>query len=386
MLVLLAVFLMLPASYTSISAAAPKISTNAHASALIDVESGRLLHEENGDERNKIASLTKIMTAIVAIEHGDLADVVKVGKRAAGKEGSSIYLKVGEEMSLGHMLYGLMLRSGNDAATAIAEHVGGSEEGFVHMMNEKAEWLGLQNTHFMNPHGLDHEDHYSSANDMAQLTAYAMRNESFREIVKTRVKNVPNPNDEWDYRWTNKNKMLTMYEGADGVKTGYTKQAFRCLVSSATRDGQQLVAVTLNDGDDWLDHRNLLDFGFEHFPLQDVVQQGQQINGYPFMVERTFRYPFADGEGSQLTTKLVLTKEDSANFLLGERGRLELYVGQSKIGAVAVREDPEQAQAMAQHNPSLDQASQASYMPNATRGSFIASLKIVFTNLFFLNR
>ncbi|XEC92795.1 D-alanyl-D-alanine carboxypeptidase family protein [Paenibacillus tarimensis] len=314
------------------------VSTNAYAAALIDVESGRILYNHRGDERTKIASLTKIMTAIVAIEQGELSDSVKVGTNAAGKEGSSIYLKAGEEMSLQNMLYGLMLRSGNDAATAIAEHVGGSEQGFVHLMNEKAEWLGLDNTHFMNPHGLDHRDHYSSANDLAKLTAYALKNVVFQEIVKTKFKSAPNPNEEWDYSWLNKNKMLSMYEGADGVKTGYTKLASRCLVSSATRNGQQLAAVTLNDGDDWADHRNLLDWGFKHYPLQDMVRYGQQLSGYPFTAGRSFRYPLADGEKEQLSTKLVLTDASSPAYALGERGGLEIYLGKEKIVTLPVHE------------------------------------------------
>lgn len=172
----------------SVGASPDAIGTNARAAALIDVESGRLLYSNNGDTPMRIASLTKIMTAIVAIEHGNLTDMVKTSKRAVGKEGSSIYLQLNEEMSLSNMLYGLMLRSGNDAATAIAEHVGGSEEGFVHLMNEKAIQIGLTNSHFMNPHGLDDDEHYSSANDLAKLSAYALKNEVFAEIVSTKEK------------------------------------------------------------------------------------------------------------------------------------------------------------------------------------------------------
>lgn len=308
--------------------------THAKASALIDVESGRILYSHNGDDKMLIASLTKIMTAIVAIEQGELSDMVKVSKRAFGKEGSSIYLKLGEEMSLHNMLYGLMLRSGNDAATAIAEHVGGSEEGFVVLMNEKAQWLGLGNTHFTNPHGLDNLEHYSTANDLAKLTAYALRNPKFREIVKTRMKQV----SDRDYSWRNKNKMLFLYEGADGVKTGYTKQAFRTLVSSATRGGQQLAAVTLNDGNDWVDHAAMLDWGFEHYPLRKLVGSGQRIQGYPFEVVRTFRYPLTDEEYSAIRTKLIVQAEGSTEYELGARGGLELFLGEDKIATVAVRD------------------------------------------------
>jgi len=338
MLIMLVVAALVAAAASPSAAAAPRPgSTNAEAAALIDVESGRLLYSHNGDKRMRIASLTKIMTAIVAIEHGDLSDIVKTGRRAAGKEGSSIYLRVGDEMSLHHLLYGLMLRSGNDAAVAIAEHVGGSEEGFVHLMNEKARELGLENTHFMNPHGLDHDDHYSSANDLARLTAYALRNPVFREIVKTRVKKVPNPNAEWDHVWTNKNKMLLMYEGADGVKTGYTKLAGRCLVSSATRNGQQLAAVTLNDGDDWADHRKLLDWGFEHYPLLTIAEEGRKIAGYRLAVARPFRYPLAEGERERITTRLVVRPQDDVRTRLGDVGRLEFRMDGVPIGSVPLK-------------------------------------------------
>lgn len=338
LLVLLLCTFMVPLTAGKAIAAPESVSTHAKAAALIDVASGRLLFSANGDKRMNIASLTKIMTAIVAIEHGNLTDKVKVSKRAAGKEGSSIYLKAGDEMSLQNMLYGLMLRSGNDAATAIAEHVGGSEEGFVFLMNEKAELIGMENSHFANPHGLDAEGHYSTANDMAKLTAYALKNPVFRDIVKTKVKTVPNPNESWDTTWRNKNKMLTMYEGADGVKTGYTKQALRCLVSSATRDGQQLAAVTLNDSDDWSDHRKMLDFGFAKYDLKNIVMKGQEINGTNLTVGQTLVYPFAEGEWEQLNKTLVLEDASSANYLLGSRGKLVVKLDDIEIGAVPVFE------------------------------------------------
>lgn len=309
---------------------------HAQAAALIDVTSGRILYSKQGDERLRIASLTKIMTAIVAIEHGKLDDRVKVSKNAFAKEGSSLFLKLGEEMTLENLLYGLMLRSGNDAATAIAEHVGGTEEGFVMLMNEKAMELGLTNSHFMNPHGLDHDEHYSSANDVAKLTAYALTNPIFSEIVKTPTKKAPNPNEAWDYKWDNKNKMLRFYEGADGVKTGYTKKAFRCLVSSATRNGQQIAAVTLNDGNDWNDHSTMLDYGFANFPLKKVTEKGQKIQGYPLVAGSTFTYAFAHDEEAQLVKRLVLYKTASPDLSFGLRGHIELLLKNVSIGKIPV--------------------------------------------------
>src|SRR5690606_24388694 len=305
--------------------ASPSISTNAYATALIDVQSGRLLYNMNGDVKTRIASLTKIMTAIVAIEQGNLSDKVTVSRRAAGKEGSSIYLKVGEEITLSNLLYGLMLRSGNDAATAIAEHVGGSEAGFVFLMNQKAEELGLRNTQFRNPHGLDEDGHYSSANDLAVLTAYALKNKIFAEIVKTEFKQAPNPNEKWNYSWRNKNKMLRMYEGADGVKTGFTKKAFRCLVSSATRNGQQLVAVTLNDGDDWREHRNLLDWGFKHFPLSRLAEVHEEVPGSSLVYGANFNYPLKEDELGNIQATVSLIHPSGPHYILGERGRMQFY-------------------------------------------------------------
>ncbi|AWP28435.1 D-alanyl-D-alanine carboxypeptidase family protein [Paenibacillus sp. Cedars] len=314
-------------------------ANHAQAAALIDVTSGRMLYSKNGDERLRIASLTKIMTAIVAIEHGKLDDRVKISKNAFAKEGSSIFLKLGEEMTLENLLFGLMLRSGNDAATAIAEHVGGTEEGFVMLMNEKAAQLGMTNSHFMNPHGLDHDEHYSSANDMAKLTAYALKNPVFSEIVKTPTKKAPNPNESWDYKWDNKNKMLRFYEGADGVKTGYTKKAFRCLVSSATRNGQQIAAVTLNDGNDWNDHSNMLDYGFAHFPLKKVTEKGQKIQGYTLVTGSSFTYAFAHDEESRLVKRLVLHKATAPDVSFGLRGHIELLLDNVSIGKVPVYEE-----------------------------------------------
>nr|WP_276352281.1 D-alanyl-D-alanine carboxypeptidase family protein [Cohnella sp. YIM B05605] len=312
----------------------PPPGNHAKAASLIDVTSGRILFSQRGDEPMKIASLTKIMTAIVAIEHGNLNDTVTVSSRAAGVEGSSLYLKAGQKISLLDLLYGLMLRSGNDAAVAVAEHVGGSLGGFVYLMNKKAEELGLSRSHFANPHGLDQEGHYMSANDLAKLSAYALRNPVFAKIVKTRVRTAPNPNEPWDYKWVNKNKMLTMYEGADGVKTGYTKQALRTLVTSATRNGQQLAAVTLNDGDDWADHRSLLDYGFRYFRLQEVVRKGEPIAGYPYAASASFSYPFSDGERDRLRIKLVPLRTESPAYSFGSRGQLRFILDDQVIGSV----------------------------------------------------
>lgn len=330
---------------TASAASPPGPEVSARSAALLDVASGRFLYEKDAHRRMPIASVTKIMTAIVAIEHGNLSDRVKVSSRAEGVEGSSIYLKAGEQIPLEHLLYGMMLRSGNDAAVAIAEHVGGSVEGFVYMMNEKAEYLGLSNTHFANPHGLDHPDHYSTAADLARLTAYAMKNPTFREIVSTEVKTVPWPGEKWHRKWYNKNKMLRFYRWADGVKTGYTKQARRTLVSSATRDGRKLVSVTLNAPDDWNDSMRMLEFGFREFSPVPVVKKGQVFDTARVaddegrlllaVAAADFVYPLGKEERERIRVEPVVTHPLDRIGQEGKRvGNVRIYLEDELIGTV----------------------------------------------------
>jgi serine-type D-Ala-D-Ala carboxypeptidase (penicillin-binding protein 5/6) len=320
-------------------AAEEEVNINAHGAALIDVTSGRILYSKQGDKPMRIASLTKVMTAIVAIEHGELSDEVKVNNRAAGKEGSSLYLKAGDSMSLNHLLYGLMLRSGNDGATAIAEHVGGSVEGFVFLMNQKAKLIGMDHTEFSNPTGLDEgKGNMASANDMAKLTAYALKNPTFQEIVRTKVKRVPNPNETWDYVWTNKNKMLSIYEGADGVKTGYTKLAKRCLITSATKGNQQLAVVTLNDSTDWVDHTKLLNYGFEQYPLQIVMQQGDFVGDKGLIAGQSFMYPLSSNEQGKIIEQIVPNVDQSLDHRLGIIGKLQFQLKGETIGSIQLYE------------------------------------------------
>jgi D-alanyl-D-alanine carboxypeptidase (penicillin-binding protein 5/6) len=336
-------FLLIISSLQQISFASPP-EISAQAAVLIDVSSGRILYAKEPDARLPIASLTKIMTAIVAIEHGDLNDMVKASKNAVGVEGSSIYLRLGEELSLEDLLYGLMLRSGNDAAVAIAEHVGGSVEGFVYMMNEKARILGLENTHFMNPHGLDHPEHYSSARDLAILTAYALKNPTFKKIVSTQVKTAPLADEEWDRKWFNKNKMLRMYQGADGVKTGYTRLAKRCLVSSATRNERQLAVVVINDGNDWNDSARLMDYGFQEYQLVELVHKGQSVEDpvenrkikLEFVTTRESKYPLMEGELGSINSKVVLIEENMRKGVL-PAGYLQLFLGNTLIDQVPLK-------------------------------------------------
>lgn len=248
-----------------------KPHVSAEQAILIDQDSGTVLYEKNADNPQLIASITKVMTAIIAIEYGELTDQVKISREAVTVEGSSIYLEENEKMSLEDLLYGLMLRSGNDAAIAIAEHIGGSVDGFVYLMNEKANWLGLEQTHFENPHGLDSEHHYSTSKDIALLMRYAMENEVFAEINQTKSYR----SSSRTYSWHNKNKLLTnYYPYTIGGKTGYTKAAGRTLVSVAQKNNRQLIAVTINDPNDWFDHMQLYEWGFDQIEQLDLLTLG----------------------------------------------------------------------------------------------------------------
>ena len=262
------------------------VSTSASAlsarnAILIERSSGRVLLEKNAYEKRPMASTTKIITAITALEYGNLEDIVIVSAKADNTEGSSMWLATGEKATLENLLFGLMLNSGNDAAVAIAEHIGGSVEGFAELMNQTAEKIGAKNSNFTNPHGLDDPNHYTTAYDLALITRYAMQNPKFVEIVATRKKTVPWEGNSWGRTLTNHNKLLNLYSGADGVKTGYTKNTGRCLVSSATRDGMQLIAVTLNAPDDWNDHSTMLDFGFANFGIKTVLKSGEYMKTVP---------------------------------------------------------------------------------------------------------
>lgn len=273
---------------------------SAQKAIVLDAQTGRVLFEKNSDDRSLIASTTKIMTALIVCEQCNVLDRMRIPDEAVGIEGSSIYLKSGEILTIQELLYGLMLQSGNDAAVALAIYCGGTVEGFVQLMNDKAHLLGLKQTHFENPNGLDSPGHYSTAKDLAVLTAYAMRNPIFAQIVSTRTLHAGTRS------MRNHNKLLWLYDGADGVKTGYTKAAGRILVSSATRQDRRLIAVTINAPDDWNDHIYMLDNGFRQFRVRQVITKGQclgfvQVNGgteqmVSLLAAEDFSYALTDDE------------------------------------------------------------------------------------------
>ena len=242
------------------SAALQNGNASAASLALMEVSSGRLICAKNEHTSMEMASTTKILTAIVAIEYGNLNAMVAVDDSAIGVEGSSIYLAKGEKMQLSDLLYGLMLRSGNDAAVAIAIHISGSVEKFAALMNEKARAIGCTDSNFANPNGLHADGHYTSAQDLCMISAYAMRNPVFRTIVSTTYHTAES--GDIQRTWKNKNKILWEFDGGCGVKTGYTKAAGKCLVFAAERDGVLLVGVVLNAPDMWNDAKSLLEYGF----------------------------------------------------------------------------------------------------------------------------
>ena len=249
----------------------PVQAVSAQKAYVLDAVSGRVLYEKQSDARSLIASTTKIMTALIVCEQCNVLDRMRIPKEAVGIEGSSMYLREGEVLTLQELLYGLMLSSGNDAAVALAIYCGGTVEGFAELMNDKARVLGLTGTHFENPNGRDSPGHYSTARDLAVLAAYAMENPIFYKTVS--AKNV-----KVGQRYlTNHNKLLWRVEGADGVKTGFTKAAGRILVSSATRGGRRLIAVTINAPDDWNDHTAFLEEGFSRYAQKRIVSAGQTV-------------------------------------------------------------------------------------------------------------
>lgn len=256
--------------YSTAIFSASDMRLSAKSAVLYDPHSESFLYSKNADTRLPMASTTKIMTALVAIESASLEATVDISDDAIGTEGSSLYLKKGERMTMGDLLFGLMLRSANDAAAAIAYEISGSIEAFADKMNEKAESLGLTDTHFTNPHGLDDKEHYTTARELAIITGEALKNDTFLQIVSTKKQIITNSDGE-SRLLINHNKLLNMYENTIGVKTGFTKKSGRCLVGAAERDGVRLITVTINAPDDWKDHIALFDYGFSKLKTEPAV-------------------------------------------------------------------------------------------------------------------
>lgn len=312
-------------------------SVSAQSAALMEAESGEFLFEKEADVRLPMASTTKIMTALVALEHAAPETVITVVHEAVGTEGSSVYLFEREQLTLEQLLYALLLSSANDAAVAIAYGVAGGVEPFAALMNEKASSLGLRNTHFTNPHGLDDPDHYTTARELAVIARAALANDLIRKMAATRKTTIPQNGNEGMRLLVNHNKLLRLYDGAIGIKTGFTKRSGRCLVSAAEREGVTLIAVTINAPSDWNDHRAMLDQGFSHLTFVPLCAE----NGV------SVELPVVGGLSETVT---VSSKEERHLILSVEHGAITASVelprflyapvaAESEVGRVIWRMD-----------------------------------------------
>ena len=327
-----------------ISPSDPLQKLTARSAVVMDTVTGQLLYERDSDTRRYPASTTKMMTLIVALEKGNLDDVVTVSKNAEGMEGSTLWLVKGDKIPLGELLTGMMMHSGNDATIAVAEHIAGSEAAFVEMMNEKAAAIGANDTHFVNPNGLPHEQHYTTAHDLAKIAAYGYSLPNFEKIVSQQ---------EVIYDWVkdpakklrNENQMLWLYRGSNGVKTGYTDAAGRCLVSAARRDGMQLVAVVLDSVYMWNDSIALLDYGFKNATPKSLVKKGDVVtkvkvsdgsdDELELVAAESLVAVEKQGETGKLEKKLELPKEIAAPIKKGDVvGKVVCYYNGKRQGAV----------------------------------------------------
>lgn len=313
--------------------------TESRAEAVMETGSGRMLYEKNSDEKLPMASTTKIVTAISVIENFDINKTVKVPPECVGTEGSSIYLKAGEEYTVKDLLYGLMLRSGNDAAETLAVALCGSVNDFVSVMNETAKKIGAKNSNFVNPHGLHNENHYTTAKDLAVITSYAMKNETFKAIVSSK-KHVATEMISGEKKvWTNKNKMLFNFDGADGVKTGYTVKAGRCLVSSATRNGEEIVSIVLNSPEMFERSAELLENAFSEFRIvkifdperfDKVIFDKNKNKAYKLSVPNAFYYPV--GKNEKITCETDFDSFGEKDLSPGEKvGEIKIYCSKQLI-------------------------------------------------------
>lgn len=330
--------------------AAYAIADEARSACVINGVTGEIVFEKNAYEQHSMASTTKIMTAVVALENSRPDDVITVSGDAAIQEGSSAYISEGDRIFMRDMLFGLMLNSGNDAAYAIAEHIAGSREAFADIMNWYAwEKMGAVHTQFINPSGLDGEGHYSTAYDMALITRYAMRIPEFRRIVATRTMTAQPLNRDEPLYFSNHNKLLDMYDGCIGVKTGYTSATGRCFVSAAERDGMLFIAVTLDDNDDWNDHTEMLDYAFsQHYPKK-AVEKGQVVKkssvdgeDYEFIYGSDFVVPVRADERVDL--KVVNHMENGLTRPINEGekvGWAEIFYGDTLVGTVDIISESE---------------------------------------------
>ncbi len=327
----LIIIFILSCQFTQVQAM-PDVSAQAY--IVMDAESGRIIKSHNADLKLPIASTTKIMTTILAIENTDDLNVkIEIPPECTGIEGSSIYLRPKQNVSVIDLLYGAMLRSGNDAAEALAKFAGRNDsEGFVSMMNKKAKELGALNTNFVNPSGLHDESHYSTAYDLALISAYAMKNDTFSEIARAEKYKAASMNNIF----FNKNKVVYQYEHGTGIKIGFTKAAGRCLVASAEKDGAEIITVLLNDGNWFNDSYHIFDWTFENYKSYSIVEKGQFAaytpKGNPIFIDESFRCILTDEEKEQIRFEAILKSEHIANSSNAATcGIYNIYLGDSII-------------------------------------------------------
>ncbi len=321
-------------------AAAAEVDTQAASAVLIEASTGKVLYAKAAHEKLPMASTTKVMTAILTIEHCALSDMATVPREAYGTEGSSIYLELEEKISVEDLLYGLMLASGNDAAVTLAIHVAGSVEAFAQLMNEKAKEIGALNTNFVTPNGLHDGAHYTTAYDLALISAYALKNETFQTIVSTTYHRTTTGNLQRTFK--NKNKILWQYEGGNGVKTGYTSAAGKCLSFAAKRDNMQLVGVVLNCPDMFNNAMRMLDYGFANYEMVKAIGAGDVIararvaagvkNVLELVTSEDIMIPVEKGTNASIQSRVVIDEGIHAPILAGDKlGSVELYEGNKLI-------------------------------------------------------
>ena len=308
-------------------------------SIVMDMDSKRILYSKNKDEKRLIASITKIMTATIALENGKLDDTYEAGDEILEMYGTSIYLEYKEKMSLEDLLYGLMLRSGNDAAVVIANNISKDEESFVKLMNEKAKKIGMTNTSFSNSHGLDEKTkNYSTANDMALLSSYAYtKHPEYRKIVGTKKYNAKTENKS--YLWYNRNKLLNSYSYCTGGKNGYTPSAGRTLVTNAEKDGLRLTVVTLNDGGEYTTHKNLYEYAFDKYKKYKIIDKSNFSIGKEFIkdkayIKKSFYYPLTQEEKENIKTIVRIEKKKYKNNQ--KIGYIDILLGNVNIGKLDI--------------------------------------------------
>lgn len=320
------------------------------AGIVMEVKTGKILYEKNAHKILEPASTTKIMTAILALEKGNMADMVTADEEATLADGSSVYLKNGEILTLEEMLYAMLLNSGNDASVAIAKHISGDVYTFTNLMNEKALEIGAKNTNFANPNGLPDKNHYTTAYDLALISRYAMLNlPEFRKIVSTKTKTIPWQGEEWDRQLINHNKLLWNYEGANGIKTGYTSSAGQTIVASASRNGQELIVVVLKSQGRNIrtDAKNLLNYGFENFKTVDIIDKQQYVTTINVKYGDNLNIITADDftavvakDSPPITKKIKLKQDIIAPIKKGDViGQLVFIQKDKKIGSVNLVSD-----------------------------------------------